>query len=352
MPAPANPNSDAMSPDARLDELCAWLARLGNDQRLRIDTIRPASNDASFRRYFRIDRQREGSVVAMDAPPPAEDCRPFMRAAEILAGAGVRVPRIFAADPDRGFLLLEDFGTTTYLERLVADGGRHADRLYREASAALVRIQATGRPGTFPRYDRALLERELALYPQWYVARHRGIVLDDEDQRHLREGFDRLLDAILAQPVVHVHRDYHSRNLMVLGRDGPGIIDFQDAVEGPIAYDVVSLFRDAYIDWPEDREIDWVVRYWEAARAAGLEVAPDFGDFYRDYEWTGVQRQLKVLGIFARLSHRDGKHGYLDDMPRVLGYLRRTVGRYGALSGLARVIDRIEADQPRVGYTF
>ncbi|MEB2318785.1 MAG: phosphotransferase [Pseudomonadota bacterium] len=341
-----------MSPDARLDELCTWLARLGNDHRLRIDSIRPASNDASFRRYFRIDREREGSVVAMDAPPPAEDCRPFIRAAEIFGSAGVRVPRILAADPGHGFLLLEDFGATTYLERLATDGGRDADRLYRDASAALVRIQAAGRPGSFPPYDRALLERELALFPEWYVARHRGIALDDQEQRRLHEGFERLVDAILGQPVVHVHRDYHSRNLMVLEHDGPGILDFQDAVEGPITYDAVSLFRDAYVDWPEDREIDWVVRYWEAARAAGLPVAPDFGGFYRDYEWMGVQRQLKVLGIFARLSHRDGKHRYLDDMPRVLGYLRRTVARYGALAGLARLIDRIEADEPRVGYTF
>ncbi len=340
-----------MNPDARLEELCAWLARLGKDHPLRVDTIRPASTDASFRRYFRIDRQREGSVIAMDAPPPAEDCGPFVHAAEVFAAAGVRVPRILAAELERGFLLLEDFGATTYLERLALDKGRDADRLYREASDALVRFQAAGRPGGFPPYDRALLMRELELYPEWYVARHRGVVLDNDERRRLREAFDRLVDAALAQPVVHVHRDYHSRNLMVLGEDGPGILDFQDAVEGPITYDAVSLFRDAYVDWPEDREIDWVVRYWEAARAARLPVAPDFGEFYRDYEWMGVQRQLKVLGIFARLSHRDGKHRYLDDMPRVLGYLRRTLGRYGALGGLARLVDRIEADQPRVGYT-
>lgn len=341
-----------MNPDARLEELRAWLARLGREHPLRIETIRPASNDASFRRYFRVDRESGGSVVAMDAPPPAEDCRPFVHAAEVFAAAGVRVPRVLAVDLERGFMLLEDFGATTYLDRLSAHGDREADRLYREASTALVRIQSSGRPGSFPPYDRALLERELALYPEWYVARHRGIVLDDDERRRLRAAFDHLLDAILAQPVVHVHRDYHSRNLMVLDADGPGILDFQDAVEGPITYDAVSLFRDAYVDWPEEREIDWVVRYWDAARTAGLPVAPDFGDFYRDYEWMGVQRQLKVLGIFARLSHRDGKHRYLDDMPRVLGYLRRTLARYGALAGLARLVDRIEGDAPRVGYTF
>lgn len=341
-----------MTPDARLDELCAWLARLGREHPLRIETIRPASNDASFRRYFRIDREREGSVVAMDAPPPAEDCGPFIHAAEVFAAAGVRVPRIFAVDRERGFMLLEDFGAITYLERLAAGEGRDADRLYREASAALVRIQSAGPPGSFPPYDRALLARELDLYPEWYVARHRGVVLDPDEQARLRAAFDRLLDAILAQPVVHVHRDYHSRNLMVLEAEGPGIIDFQDAVEGPITYDAVSLFRDAYVDWPEEREIDWVVRYWEAARAAGLPVPGDFGDFYRDYEWMGVQRQLKVLGIFARLSHRDGKHRYLDDMPRVLGYLRRTLARYGALAELARLVDRVEGEGPRAGYTF
>ena len=341
-----------MTPDARLDELCAWLARLGREHPLRIETIRPASNDASFRRYFRIDRDREGSVVAMDAPPPAEDCAPFIHAAEVFAAAGVRVPSILAADLERGFMLLEDFGNTTYLERLGVDAGSEADRLYREASAALVKIQSAGRPGSFPPYDRALLARELALYPEWYVARHRGIALGDDEKNRLRAAFDQLLDNILAQPVVHVHRDYHSRNLMVLEEGGPGIIDFQDAVEGPITYDAVSLFRDAYVDWPEEREIDWVVRYWEAARAAGLPVSRDFGDFYRDYEWMGVQRQLKVLGIFARLSHRDGKDRYLDDMPRVLGYLRRTLARYNALTSLARLVDRIEGEQPRDGYTF
>lgn len=348
----------SMSPDARLDELCAWLARLGDEHPLQLDSIRPASNDASFRRYFRIDRQREGSVIAMDAPPPAEDCRPFVRTAQILGATGVRVPKIFAAELDRGFLLLEDFGVVTYLEHLSGCGPEAAGPLYREASDTLVRMQAGGRPGSLPRYDRALLERELALYPEWYVARHRGITLDADELAGLREAFDRLLEVVLAQPVVHVHRDYHSRNLMVLDHGGPGVIDFQDAVEGPLTYDAVSLFRDAYIQWPEECELDWLIRYWEAGRAAALPMPDDFGTFLRDYEWMGVQRQLKVLGIFARLSHRDGKHGYLGDMPRVLGYLRRTLARYGALAGLAALVERIEAAgpygaaTPRAGYTF
>ncbi len=352
-PGPADPH------DRRLAELLAWLASLASEQAIAPETIRPASNDASFRRYFRVDGAGDGapSRIAMDAPPPMEDCRPFVHAAEVLAAAGVHVPAVRAADLDRGFLLLDDLGSTTYLERLADGDDARVDALMADATGALVRLQAASRAGVFPDYDRALLARELDLYPDWYVARHRGVALDAHDRAALRQAFDALLANNLAQPRVFVHRDWHSRNLMVLPRDAnPGVLDFQDAVYGPLAYDLVSMLRDAYVDWPEARELDWAVRYWQAARARSLPVPADFADFYRDFEWIGLQRHLKVLGIFARLYHRDGKDRYLDDLPRVLRYVLRTARRYREFDALVRLIERIEAAhepaRPPVGYTF
>ncbi|RPH63769.1 MAG: aminoglycoside phosphotransferase, partial [Burkholderiales bacterium] len=289
----------SVAEDARLAELRAWLASLAAAHPLALDTIRPASDDASFRRYFRIDAASAGapSLVAMDAPPPMEDCRPFVHAARVFADAGVSVPAVRAADLERGFLLLDDFGSVTYLSRL--DAGQ-ADPLYRDAIAALLALQSASRPGDFPDYDRALLERELQLYPDWYLSRHRGVQPDAAVRATLAAAFERLLANNLSQGRVHVHRDYHSRNLMVLeGRANPGILDFQDAVYGPVTYDLVSLLRDAYVAWPEAQQIDWAARYWDDARRRGLPVAADFADFYRDFEWMGLQRHLKVLGIFA-----------------------------------------------------
>ena len=343
--------------DTRFAELRAWLAGLGDIPALALDTIRPASDDASFRRYFRIDAQDSGapSLIAMDAPPPMEDCGPFLHAARVLAEAGVSVPAVRAADLARGFLLLEDFGTVTYLTQLA---GGDADALYRDAIAALLRLQAASRPGVFPDYDRTLLERELHLYPDWYLARHLGIEPDEGMRATLSAAFERLLANNLAQGRVFVHRDYHSRNLMVLaGSRNPGLLDFQDAVYGPVTYDLVSLLRDAYVDWPEDRQIDWAARYWEEARRRGLPVPLDFGAFYRDFEWMGLQRQLKVLGIFARLYHRDGKDRYLADMPRVLEHALRTAQRYGEFDGLARLMEDVgrrsgNATARTTGYTF
>jgi aminoglycoside/choline kinase family phosphotransferase len=310
--------------------------------------IAPASADASFRRYFRVTLPDGTTRIVMDAPPEHEDCRPFLKVAALLRQAGVHAPEVFAEDLAQGFLLLSDLGGTTYLDRLDTTS---APTLYREACAALIAFQRASAPGVLPPYDRALLERELRLFPEWYVGRHLGTTLDEAQQATLHAVFEALLANALAQPRVFVHRDYHARNLMI-STPNPGVLDFQDAVHGPITYDVVSLFRDAYIAWEEDAELDFVIRYWEAARQAGLPVHADFADFYRDYEWMGAQRQLKVLGIFARLWHRDGKEGYLKDMPRVLAYLRRTCERYLELRPLARLLDTLEKRTIDVGYTF
>jgi aminoglycoside/choline kinase family phosphotransferase len=307
----------------------------------------PASSDASFRRYFRATANGRDYIV-MDAPPAHEDCRPFVNVAGLFREAGVHVPEVIAEAADQGFLLLSDLGPTTYLDAL-DDHTAHA--LYLDSNAALIRIQLASRPGVLPVYDSVLLARELALFPDWYIERHLDISLDAAQRSVLDTVFERLLANALAQPQVYVHRDWHSRNLMV-SRPNPGVLDFQDAVYGPITYDLVSLYRDAYITWDEERQLDWVIRYWEAARAAGLQVRADFGEFWRDYEWMGAQRQLKVLGIFARLKHRDGKDGYLKDMPRVMAYLRQTCERYDALKPLAYLLDALEARAPRVGYTF
>ncbi len=339
-----------MTKDQRLDELQGWLRTVPAGYGLRTESLRPASDDASFRRYFRVDAA-DTTMIAMDAPPPQEDCRPFVHAAQVLGEAGLSVPTVHEADLERGFLLLRDLGTRTYLDELSA---ATAPRLYGDALTALTRLQQASRGGVFPDYDRALLERELMLFPQWYIGRHRGFELASADQQVIARTFETLLANLLSQPRTYVHRDYHSRNLMVLaGVDNPGVLDFQDAVFGPITYDLVSLLRDAYVVWPEEQVIDWAVRYWEMARRAKLPVHDDFGEFYRDFEWMGLQRHLKVLGIFARLNYRDGKSRYLADLPLVLEYVERTARRYVAFTPLMRLIERIEGRaQPAVGYTF
>ena len=318
--------------------------------------LAPASNDASFRRYFRITpnagtklgQHDAESLIVMDAPPDKEDCRPFIHVAGVFGEAGVNVPAILAQDLAQGFLLLPDFGTTTFLAAL---NGESANTLYGDAITALVAIQKTSKAGVLPPYDLALLERELMLFPDWYVTVQRGMTLTAPQQKVLRNAFDLLLDNNLAQPSVYVHRDYHSRNLMVT-TPNPGILDFQDAVYGPITYDLVSLLRDAYIAWEEQRVLDWCIRYWESARAAGLPVRADFAEFYRDFEWMGAQRQLKVVGIFARLAHRDGKLGYLNDQPLVMSYLKKTCRRYRELGPLAQLLDELDPVEQRAGLTF
>jgi aminoglycoside/choline kinase family phosphotransferase len=284
----------------------------------------------------------------MDAPPDKEDCRPFVRVAALLHEAGLNAPRVLAQDLSQGFLLLTDLGIATYLAALDAS---NAARLFDDATSALVQWQSATRDGLLPPYDAALLRRELDLFPHWYLERHLGIVLDGEARQDLERVFALLIASALAQPRVFVHRDYMPRNLMVCDPN-PGILDFQDAVLGPITYDVVSLFRDAFVSWEEARVLDWTVRYWEKARARGLPVEPDFGAFYRAFEWMGLQRHLKVLGIFARIRYRDGKPGYLEDAPRFLAYARATASRYAALAPLIALLDRIEGRQAEVRYTF
>ncbi len=339
-----NKTTDAM-PD-RIVALREWLSKQLNGAAF---TLAPASSDASFRRYFRISfDDRRPSLVVMDAPPDKENCQPFVDIARLFAAADVHVPEIIAENLAEGFLLLSDLGHATYLSEL---NERSADALYRDAISALITIQKASKPGILPVYDRALLKRELDLFPEWYIARQLGKQLTPAQSATLSAAFERILDNNLAQAQVFVHRDYHSRNLMIASPN-PGILDFQDAVYGPITYDLVSLLRDAYIYWEEQQVLDWCIRYWEAARKAGLPVNADFADFYRDFEWMGAQRQIKVLGIFARLSHRDGKDTYLKDQPLVMSYLRKTCHRYRELGPLEKLLNELVPVDTRTGYTF
>jgi N-acetylmuramate 1-kinase len=322
--------------DSRLVALERWVAA-----QLRSSfTLSPASADASFRRYFRARQDGGGSFIVMDAPPAAEDCSAFVRVAGLLRAAGVNAPQVIAQDLGAGFLLLTDLGEQTYLDVLRRSAANAAD-LMRDATDALLRWQLATRPGELPPYDEALLRRELALFPDWYCARHLGVALTAKQSDVLRGIEDELVRSALAQPRVYVHRDYMPRNLM-LAEPNPGVLDFQDAVEGPISYDMVCLMRDAFISWEEEQVLDWTVRYWEKAKRDSLPVEADFAEFWRGFEWMGLQRHLKVMGIFARLAHRDGKRAYLEDTPRFLGYARAVATRYRALAPLARLFDELQ----------
>jgi len=311
-------------------------------------TLAPASADASFRRYFRVTTAA-GSQIVMDAPPEHENCRPFVQVAGLLASAGLNAPRVLAQDLEHGFLLLTDLGTITYLSAL-SEAPERADALFSDATDAIVRWQLASAPGVLPDYDAALLRRELDLFPDWYIQRHLNLELKDTQKSVLQQTFALILQSNLAQPKVYVHRDYMPRNLMVTVPN-PGILDFQDAVYGPITYDVASLFKDAFVSWDEQRVLDWTVRYWEKARHAGLPVDPDFGTFYRDLEWMGLQRHLKVLGIFARLSYRDGKRDYLEDTPRFVAYVRAVCERYAALKPLLQLFDQLHKREQQLGHS-
>ncbi|NML61441.1 phosphotransferase [Massilia sp. RP-1-19] len=345
-------NFPALKSDARLEQLSAWLGTLNLVQ---VETKRPASSDASFRRYFRLDvvpelREKLGNtLIAMDAPPERENVPAFIHVQGLLLEAGVTVPAIVAQDVPNGFLLLSDLGTTTYLQRLDID---NAPFMYSDAVDALVQFQLHSKPDVLADYDRAFIERELNLFPEWFVGKHLGIDMTQEQSAQLNGVFEAIIGNVLAQPQVFMHRDFHSRNLMFLDQGNPGVLDFQDAVFGPVTYDLGSLLRDAYVQWDEEVVLDWVVRYWQRAKQVGLPVNPDIDAFYRDFEFMALQRHLKILGIFCRLNYRDGKAIYMGDLPTVTDYVRKTANRYTVLKPLVRLLDTFEDKAPQVGYTF
>ncbi|ERO63280.1 aminoglycoside phosphotransferase [Pseudomonas piscis] len=296
-------------------------------------TLVAASSDASFRRYFRWQGAGR-SFVVMDAPPPLENCRPFVEIAGLLATSGINVPKIFAQDLERGFLLLNDLGSQTYLDVINED---NADGLFEDALQALLAFQQLPMDAPLPSYDVPLLRRELELFPEWYVGRELGITLTAEQRQQWQRVSDLLIDSALAQPKVLVHRDYMPRNLM-LSTPNPGVLDFQDAVYGPVTYDITCLFKDAFLSWPEPRVRLWQENYWTRARALGIPVQEDFQEFLRASDLMGVQRHLKVIGIFSRICHRDGKPRYLADVPRFLAYIEAVLARRPELSELAQLL--------------
>jgi N-acetylmuramate 1-kinase len=317
--------------DERFDLVTDWVTR---ELRLSPQRIEPASSDASFRRYFRVFHEG-GTHIVMDAPPGREDVRPYLNVTVMLETAGVHVPRVFEWDAARGLVLLEDLGSRPYLPALQTDGD--ADLLYRDALEALADIQVRGRESAFqlPPYDREVLVREMALMPEWFCARHLQLELTRAQGEMLTAAFEFLVAEALAQPQVFVHRDYHSRNLLITAKRNPGIIDFQDALRGPVGYDLVSLLKDCYISWPRSRVEGWVREYRlmmheRASRSAGANDA----QMLHWFDVIGIQRHLKVLGIFARLWYRDGKSGYLNDLPLTLRYVVDACARFPALQGL------------------
>jgi aminoglycoside/choline kinase family phosphotransferase len=403
-PSSANPASTAdivWSDPGRAAFFAQWLSVTSAASQLDPATLRLASADASFRRYFRIDRidRAAGSCIIMDAPPALEDCAPFVKIAALMAEAGLNAPRVLAWDKAQGFMLLSDLGSQTMMQLIQQQApldafppaGSPIHQLYMNAVDALISWQLSSRPGVLPAYDDALLSRELQLFPDWYIAKHRGITVDADLQEKLTGFFAQIKDSnlnSLGGARVFVHRDFMPRNLMaptlVAARTalppegavppwgGPaaglmppsvgtaeslspsrlGVLDFQDAVYGPITYDIASLMRDAFLSWDEEFVLDITIRYWQKARKAGLPVGDDFGEFYRAVEWMGLQRHLKILGIFARLTLRDGKPHYLADTPRFIKYARSTASRYRQLGPLMVLLDEIEGNETRVGYTF
>ena len=345
------------SDPSRAQASADWLQGLTGPMSWQTDTLRLASADASFRRYFRIDAQGQ-SLVIMDAPPDKEDCRPFVRVAELMAQAGLHAPRVLQWDQAQGFMVLTDLGQRTLMQCMDETTGSANLPWFKQALDVLLPWQTASRPHVLPPYDQAILQRELSLFPDWYVAQHKQVTLTPQQQGVLQSTFDLIVQRNLAAPQVYVHRDFMPRNLMVPDAgEGPlGVLDFQDALYGPITYDIASLMRDAFISWEEELVLDVSVRYWERARRAGLmafeDWSQDFGSFYRAVQWMGLQRHLKVAGIFARLTLRDGKPKYLADAPRFIGYIRSTASRYRELTPLLRLIDAIEGTTPSVGFAY
>ncbi|MFT4069541.1 aminoglycoside phosphotransferase family protein [Paraburkholderia sp.] len=345
--------------DTRLSLLKAWLQSHAARHALEPGTLVPASSDASFRRYFRLagkTPQGNGTatLIAVDAPPP-EKCREFAQIAQLLADAGVHVPRVLEVDFDAGFMLVTDLGTASYLgaltEAQAAGNARRSRALMRDALDALIRWQSSSRENVLPPFDEAFLRREMELMPEWFIGRHLGRDVDADTRALLDRTFALLIASARAQPQSFMLRDFMPRNLMI-AEPNPGVLDFQDAVYGPITYDVVSLLRDAFLSWDEEFELDCFAYYWERAKKAGLPVDADFGEFYRQLEWMGLQRHIKVLGLFCRIHYRDGKAHYMNDLPRFIGYARKVAERYAPLRGFAKLLDDLEGRAREVGYTF
>ena len=364
-PQPSGPSTSALSfvkiewtQPERETAFHQWLAVQAAHHGVLPETVRPASADASFRRYFRVDTPT-GSCIVMDAPPEKENCEPFVRIARLMQDAGLYVPRILAWDEPQGFMLLDDLGSQTMMEVIQRDDPQANHGLYMRALDALLALQQSSRPGVLPAYDEALLQRELSLFPDWYLTQHRQLTIDSTQREMLDKTFRTIVQRNLAAPSVYVHRDFMPRNLM-MPRDPAeqrlGVLDFQDAVYGPVTYDIASLMRDAFLSWDEDFVLDISIRYWERARKVGLMDhdgwSQDFGEFWRAVEWMGLQRHLKVAGIFARLTLRDGKPKYLADAPRFIHYIRATASRYSELTPLLRLIDKIEGTEPAISLAF
>ncbi|HEY2681894.1 MAG TPA: phosphotransferase [Steroidobacteraceae bacterium] len=332
--------------DSRLGILTGWVV---DDLGFADSRIAPASADASFRRYFRLTRGSE-SFIVMDAPPDKEDLKPFISVARTLSDVGVNVPLVLARDLERGFLLLTDLGTEQYLSSLTESS---VEKLYADALDALLKIEGADpvHGAALPRYDETLLNREMQLLPDWFLERHLGLRLSADDSGVLCETFAALTAAALEQPAAIVHRDYHSRNLLITREDNPGIIDFQDAVWGPVTYDAVSLLKDCYIAWDPQRVHDWALGHARALAARGFKVGSE-REYLRWFDLMGLQRHIKVLGIFARLFYRDGKSQYLNDLPRVLAYTQEAAARYPETRRFAqflaeRVVPRFTEAQRR-----
>ena len=361
-----------------------WLQSLQTSHSLDPSSVRLASADASFRRYLRVDSQSvpgQTTLIIMDAPPALENCKPFVQVAQLMAQAGIKAPEVLAWEEDHGFMLLSDLGSKTLMQVIDPQEPPPLHH-YLDAVDTLVQWQLASREGVLPVYDQSTLLRELELFPHWYVGEHRQFTLDATQRKVLDDAFTKIVVNNLSWPSVYVHRDFMPRNLMIPAKEatqfsaGPpqgkfapsggsaahavasvgasylGVLDFQDAVYGPITYDIASLVRDAFLSWEEDFCLDVTIRYWQKARKAGLPVGDDFGEFYKGVEWMGLQRHLRILGVFARLTLRDGKPRYLADTPRFIDYIRATCSRYMELKPLLRLVERIEGIPVPNAYAF
>lgn len=335
------------APDERYQEAKHWISGFASRYGCDTEHVEIASIDASFRRYFRVSSYK-ASYIVMDAPPEHESIDSFMKVDSLMAQAGLHVPRIYEHSVKQGFILMEDLGSQTYLDVLNED---NAMRLFGEATDALVKWQVASKPGVLPPYDEAILRRELELFPQWYIEKHCGYHLNDNERAILEKTFDRIIAHNLAEERVYVHRDFMPRNLMI-SKPNPGVLDFQDALYGPLSYDIASLMRDAFISWSESFVLDTTIRYWEKARKAGLPVPKDFGVFWRNVEWMSLQRHLKILGIFARINYRDGKPKYLADTPRFIRYVRHTSQRYDELKAINWLLDKFDEQKTQEVFTY